>query len=162
MMAGARAGGVGQGPANGPGNGNPRKPLDTSSIAQSNRAKAGWIKRKLQACAEANPESKAAERAPSRVEIAELAQRAMPEAVQKLELIMHTSRSDTAAVLAYNALKDTAFGKDPQSISVSMNFEAMSDDELRAEIAREIGAVDPQSGSSAGGIAEAPTAGESD
>lgn len=147
------ASGAGQGGANGSGNGNPKKPLDTSSKKQSDRAKAGWIKRKMAAYAEANPDSRVTERAPSRVEIAELAQRAMPEGVQKLELIIHTSRSDTAAVLAYNALKDTAFGKDPQSISVSMNFEAMSEDELRAEIAREIGAFDPTDSSSTGGAA---------
>lgn len=161
-MAGAKAGGAGQGPANGAGNGNPRKPLDTSSKSQSERAKAGWLKRKMAAYAEANPESRATERAPNRLEIAELAQRAMPEAVARLEIIAHTSRSDMAAVQAIGALKDFAFGKDPQSISVSMNFEAMSDDELRAEIAREIGAADPKGDGGAGGIAETPPAGQFD
>jgi len=152
---GTKAGGVGQGPAKGAGNQNPAHKLDTSSEAQSKRAQAGWIKRKMRAYVEANPDAAVTERTPSRVEIAELARAKMPLAVDKLELILHTSRSDMAAVQAFSALKDVAYGKDPQSLSVAMNFESMSEDELRAALLAEIGETDAESGGAAGGTPQA-------
>lgn len=134
----ARASGVGQGPAKGPGNGNPKKQLEITPQKQSERAQKGWLKRKMAAYASANPDARVNERTPTRVEIAKLAQRGMPEAIQALELIIHKSRSDMARVQAFLAFKQAAFGNDKQMVSVSVDFENMTAEELRSAIAVEL------------------------
>lgn len=133
----AKASGVGQGPAKGLGNGNPKNSLEITPEKQSARAQKGWLKRKMAAYAAGNPESRVTVRTPTRVEISALAQSGMPEAVQALELIIHTSRSDTARVQAFQAYKEVAYGNDRQTVNVAMDFSHMSDDELMAEIAAE-------------------------
>ena len=162
-MAGAKSQGVGQGPAKGTGNGSAAHKLDTSPEKQRERVNSGWMKRKMRAYAEAHPESSATERAPSRVEIAESARGKMHDALEKLEQVIHTSRSDMAVVQAFTALKDLAYGKDPQAIDIKFEFEGMSEAELRDAIAAELGIVTiehhPESGSTARGIA-APEADE--
>ena len=132
-----RATGIGQGTAQGVGTANTIKPLQITSENQSARAKSGWLKRKMRAYSCANPDSRVSERAPNRLEIAELAQRGMPEALQALELIVHRSRSDVARVQAFNALKETAYGKDQQSFAVkvaSVDPNSLTDEELAAII----------------------------
>ena len=154
MLNNSRRGqGIGQGPANGPGDGNPKFDLTAPREVRSARATTGWLKRKMRAYAEANPDS-VAEQAPSRTEIAELARAKMPLAVDRLELILHTSRSDMAAVQAYNALRETAYGKDAVSLNVAMRFEEMTDAELRAALARELAATNATGGGAFGGITE--------
>lgn len=130
-MAGPRAQGGGQGPAKGRGKGSARAaPLDTSPEAQGERSNVRWggLKAAMRAYSAANPERRVTERAPSRVEIAELARGDMIAALQRLVLLIHTARSDTAAVQAFQALKDIAYGRDqptldetPDGIKVYIN-----------------------------------------
>lgn len=133
-----RASGVGQGPAKGVGTANPKKPLVITSELQSSRAKTGWLKRKLRNYSYANPDSRVNERAPSREDVALLAQNGMPEAIMALELIIHRSRSDVARVQAFNAFKQVAYGNDRLTIKADVDFSNLSDDQLRAAIAAEL------------------------
>lgn len=138
----ARASGIGQGPAKGAGTTNTKKTLEISTEKQSQRARTGWLKRKMRAYSYANPDSRVNEHAPSRLEIAELAQNGMPEAVQALELIIHRSRSDVARVQAFLAFKQVAFGNDRQAITVDVDFSNMTEDELKSAISKELGLSD--------------------
>lgn len=78
-------------------------------------------------------------RTPNRLELADMAQAMMPAALKKLERVLHEANSDLAVLQAYRALKDTAYGKDPQEISVAMEFENLTDDELKAALYAELG-----------------------
>lgn len=158
MRPDMRAGGVGQGPANG------LHVLDTSPEAQSERGKkSGFVRRKMRAYREEHPESAVTERAPNRIEIAEIAKQKIPAALEKLESLIHSSRSDMAVVQAFNALKETAFGKDSQTVEVKLEYEHMTESELQAMIAEELGIVtidhdDAQGSGHAGRIAPPPPA----
>lgn len=99
---------------------------------------------------------------PGRVEVAELAQAMMPEALKRLAVILHTSGSDLASLQAFRALKDTAYGKDPQNISGSTDFESLTTDELKAAIEAELGADVAPGGFDAEGAAQTPSAGQPD
>ncbi|HQT89134.1 MAG TPA: hypothetical protein PK677_11355 [Acidiphilium sp.] len=153
-------------PAKGAGSGAPPKLLDTSPEKQAERAKKSNFVQKQRAenrrraVEEARAEFHEPE--PSRQEIAALARRGMADAVVRIERLIHESRSDMAVVTAFNAFKETAYGKDPQAIDLAVEFENMTDDELRAAIATELGAAIAASGGNAGD-AEAPqAAGEPD
>lgn len=134
-----RASGTGQGPAKGVGTANIKKPLEITTELQSARAKTGWLKRKLRNYSHANPEARVNEQAPSRVDIAALAQQGMPESLMALELIIHRSRSDVARVAAFNAFRQVAYGPDRQAFKVDVDFSNLTDAELRAAIAIELG-----------------------
>lgn len=161
-MAGNRASGLGQGPAKGPSaaKSTEHKPLNIETAKQRERGRKGaavrWgsLKEKMRAYSQENPESKVTERAPNRLELAEMARSGMPDALKRLELLIHTSRSDVAVVQAFNALKEAAYGKDPQAIDMRVDFENMTDDELRSAIATEIAATDHASGGDAGGASQ--------
>lgn len=75
----------------------------------------------------------------NRGEIAEMAQAMMPEALKKIASVLHQTGSDLAALQAFRALKDAAYGKDPLAINTPLDFESLTDDELRAAIAAELG-----------------------
>lgn len=75
----------------------------------------------------------------NRTEIAEMAQAMMPAALKKLETVLHKSGSDLAVLQAFRALKDAAYGKDPQSVNASIDLESLSEDELKAAIINELG-----------------------
>lgn len=90
---------------------------------------------------------------PGRVEIAELAQAMMPEALKRLSAILHTSGSDLASLQAFRALKDAAYGKDPLNINGSTDFESLTTDELKAAIEAELGADFAPGGFDADGTA---------
>ncbi len=115
----------------------------------------------MRAYSAANPERRVTERAPSRVEIAEIARGDMAAALQRLVLLIHTTRSDMAAVQAFVALKDIAYGRDPQTIDMHLDYEGMTEDELRAAIAAELaaGPTDPTGGGNDGGASPPPLAG---
>lgn len=153
-------------PAGGNGNGNSGKPLDTSPEKQSERAKKSNFvqKQRAEARRRAVEEARAEfhEPEPSRQEIAALGRRGMADALVRIERLIHESRSDMAVVTAFNALKETAYGKDPQSIDLAVEFENMSDEELRAAIATELGATIAASSSDAGNAAPQETAGKPD
>lgn len=120
-MAGPRAQGGGQGPAKGWGKGSARAaPLDTSPDAQGERSNVRWggLKAAMRAYSAANPERRVTERAPSRVEIAEIARGDMIAGRERLVLLLHTARSETAAVQAWRELKELAYGRDPQLIAI--------------------------------------------
>jgi len=141
-------------PAKGAGNGKPKTNLDTSPEKQAERAaKAGFVRQqraenRRRAVEEARAEFHEPE--PSRQEIAALARRGMADALVRIERLIHESRSDMAVVTAFNAFKETAYGKDPQAIDLAVEFENMSDDELRAALAIELGPAIAASGSDAG------------
>lgn len=75
----------------------------------------------------------------NRLELADLAQAMMPEALRRLQRILNESSSDLAVLQAYRALKDAAYGKDPQEVSVAMEFESLTDEELKAALKAELG-----------------------
>lgn len=76
----------------------------------------------------------------NRAELAELARAMMPQAMEKLERILHETSSDLAALQAFRAIKETAYGKDPLEMNVAMEFESLTDDELKAAIRAELNA----------------------
>lgn len=76
-----------------------------------------------------------------------MARALMPEAMKKLVSILHETGSDVAALQAFRALKDTAYGKEPPEISVAMEFESLTDEELKAAIEAELRADDTTTGS---------------
>lgn len=162
---GARGQGVGQGPAKGA-SAHTHRPLDTSPEKQKARIAARWggLKARMRAYSQEHPEKKVTEKAPSRVEIAELARGDMHGALERLVLLMHTSRSDMAVVQAFNSLKDLAYGKDPQAIDMTVDFEGMTDAELRVAIAKELGVktIEYASGRDDERVAPPPTTAEFD
>lgn len=82
--------------------------------------------------------NKTTQRILSRLELAEMARAMMPQAMKKLEKILHETGSDLAALQAFRAIKETAYGKDPPDISPVIEFESLTDDELRAAIKAEL------------------------
>lgn len=103
-----------------------------------------------------------AERVLNRTEIAELAQTMMPKALKKIETLLHNSGSDLAALQAFRALKDAAYGKDPQVINAPMDFESLTDDELKSAIAAELGPDFTAGGADVEDAEKTPPAGEPD
>lgn len=130
-----------RGPGKGAGNGNSRKDF-TADNASEYGEKGGHVaakRRAARAAKVAAGEAEYPEPAPTRAEIADLARSAIPGALQKLESLIHTSRSDMAVVNAFNALKETAYGKDSQAVEIKFDYEHMSEAELRDAIAAELG-----------------------
>lgn len=80
-----------------------------------------------------------AERVLNRLELADMAQAMMPMALMRLQRILNESSSDLAVLQAYRALKDAAYGKDPQEVSVVMEFENLTDEELKDALKAELG-----------------------
>lgn len=95
-------------------------------------------------------------RPPNRLELAEMARALMPEAMKKLVSILHETGSDLAALQAFRALKDTAYGKEPPEISVAMEFESLTDEELKTAIESELSAGDPTTSRNAEYVAVPP------
>lgn len=164
-----------RGPGKGPGKGSERRMLDTSPEKQKERsakghaakaAKAGYVAMlRQQAREKAIAEGRAEwlDAPPSRAEIADLARAGMPDAVEVIEHIIQTSRSDMARVQAFTALKETSYGKDGQAIAVTMDINSMSDDDLRAIVLKETGIVidaEPESDPGARRIAVAAPEGQ--
>lgn len=81
---------------------------------------------------------KTATRRLNRDELAERARDMMPKAMEKLERILHETGSDVAALQAFRALKETAYGKDAMDVNLVMEFENLTDDELKAAIKIEL------------------------
>ena len=151
-----------KGPGKGVGNASPKAAPWTAEQAKEMAEKSGYVRR---ARAEARRKAVAENRAeyleptPSRAEIADLAKTALPAALERLETLIHESRSDMAVVQAFNALKETAFGKDTQPIEIKFEFEGMTEAELREAIMAELGTItiehDPESGGPTCGVAQA-------
>lgn len=81
-----------------------------------------------------------------RFEIAELAQGMMPEAVKRLGVILQSSSSDLAALQAFRALKETAYGKDMHFTNDATDFEALTNEQLKDAIRAELEAPDAVDG----------------
>jgi hypothetical protein len=148
-------------------NGGETQPPFTSETAKAAGIKSGYVRR---ARAEARKRAVAEGRAemleptPSRAEIAELAKSAMPAALERLEKLIHTSRSDSAIVAAFTALKEAAYGKDTLPVGVKVTYDSMSEDEIRALLAQEMGPIiehQPDSDTALARITEAESEGES-
>lgn len=117
----ARASGSGQGPAKGPGNGKPRAaPLDTSADKQrERRASHGFLREKMRKWREEHPEYEPPEGQMSRAEAAEYVRSNFPPAIDEVFRRFYDTPSDAAAASLYNALRETGYGKDRQSLELS-------------------------------------------
>lgn len=78
----------------------------------------------------------------NREELAEQARAMMPQAMEKLECILLKTGSDVAALQAFRAIKETAYGKELLDMNMATEFESLTDDELKAAIKAELRAYD--------------------
>ncbi len=162
------------GPARGPGNGTRRAaPFDTSPQKQAERGKknagrvraetplelrareihaetnCGMARARMRAWREKNPEL-VDETPMSRAEVGEIAQLAIAPALLNLIQRLHRTRSDHAAAMIINVIRELAHGKDKQEIGLDIrkSVAEMSNDELLA-IALRGGEFNPQAPESA-------------